>query len=335
MYVFTLHVLHTISHSLGFSIFFSWDVLVWRSFVFLWSKIWRACGILCSILVNVLCYLLSTLLDLWINRPNGFDTFLKGFIFISHCYSLVPQFSSRREFKVTRWVEFRLKVSLAARDKVDVGFSVLPWFILEERYLCKRWRTSLPHGPKLGFHGQGVFFCRGQREKKIEACIFSMHGRQQSDVGKRGCSGGAHPKYPNKSRTSLQKYWRSYVGLSAAVFTDLGIALFAGDPAIFLLMFAIAPAVFIGGAFVRGLESFAAFHARMPPLPASSCCVRRVGETLAHLSAATTRSSQAGTRISHHDDGTFWMMLKNLDTMEKRNTLKYSLWYNKTLKVTK
>ena len=97
------------------------------------------------------------------------------------------------------------------------------------------------------------------------------------------------------------------MGLSAAVFTDLGIALFAGDPAIFLLMFAIAPAVFIGGEFVRGLESFAAFHARMPPLPASSCCVRRAGETLAHLSATITRSSQAGTCISHHDGGTFWM----------------------------
>ena len=175
-YVFTLHVLHTISHSLGFSIFFSWDVLVWRSFVFLWSKIWRACCILCSSLVNVLWYLLSTLLDLWINRPNGFDTFLKGFIFISHCYSLVPQLSSRRELKVTRWVEFRLKVSLAACDKVEVGFSVLPWFILEERYLCKRWRTPLPHRPKLGFHGRGTFFVEGRERRKERHVFFPCMG---------------------------------------------------------------------------------------------------------------------------------------------------------------
>ena len=41
-----------ISFSWNFNFFL--DVLVWRSFVFLWSKIRRACCISCSVLVNVL-----------------------------------------------------------------------------------------------------------------------------------------------------------------------------------------------------------------------------------------------------------------------------------------
>lgn len=52
--------------------------------------------------------------------------FFKGFMFISHCYSLVPLLSSGRAFKVVRLVEIGLKVNLAAYGKLVVGLRFLP-----------------------------------------------------------------------------------------------------------------------------------------------------------------------------------------------------------------
>ncbi|KAL6561042.1 hypothetical protein OROGR_003832 [Orobanche gracilis] len=87
----------------------------------------------------------------------------------------------------------------------------------------------------------------------------SLIGRYH-DVDEHGDSSDMHPAIRNfrKNRGPVSGILKGYVGLSTAIFTDICSALFANDPAKFLMMLAIVPFVVCLSAifFHRGVSPY-------------------------------------------------------------------------------